>query len=353
MLLGRSASDSKRQSVLLLDGGVSTHLQDKIDPASFRCRQLWSSSLLLESYGRQVVLEGHKDWIKAGADIISTVTYQCHYEQELWPKCDDGTIALLGEQMDDMFRDGVSLARQAQRSSDVPPSRETFVAASLGCYGAALANGAEYTGSYGSTTRAELMQFHRRKAEQAALHEPDAIAFETVPSYLECLALRDLLEDASWLSNVLGKTAYWISLACNGLALNDGTPLLDVLNALTSIPADHLQGIGLNCCAVEHLPGLVTILVQYLARLDVPTRAILLYPNTGESWDAGTESWKAGTGCTAANDFCNHLMSAAARIEQEWPKDAGRRPVIVLGGCCRTRPDAIAELRRRLDTALA
>jgi S-methylmethionine-dependent homocysteine/selenocysteine methylase len=70
-LLG--ASNQIGSSILILDGGVSTHLEHKLlDGEPFEFRQLWSSSLLLNDRGRRLIQQGHYDWIHAGADIMTT-----------------------------------------------------------------------------------------------------------------------------------------------------------------------------------------------------------------------------------------------------------------------------------------
>jgi homocysteine S-methyltransferase len=344
-LLG--ASNQIGSSILILDGGVSTHLEHKLlDGEPFEFRQLWSSSLLLNDRGRRLIQQGHYDWIHAGADIMTTVTYQCHYNQDLWPRGSSGTIVLSNEQVNQMFVDGVTLARQAQQQVNQEGNRPTYVVASLGCYGAALANGAEYTGDYERQSQDALVEFHRNKFDQALRCQPDAIAFETIPSYTECLALTQLLNNVSLNSSC----ACWISLACrNGTELNDGTPLLKALDVLSALPSDTLQGIGFNCCDCQYIPLLATTLATHMAQSSVVTRAILLYPNTGELWNAEQLSWKQGTGCVDTKDFANHLMTAIASIEDSWPRASGPFPTIVVGGCCRTEPEAIVELRRRVD----
>lgn len=163
--------------ILLIDGGVSTHLEDKLIENNckngFLYKEFWSSSLLLSFKGRDLILEGHQDWIKVGANILSTVTYQCHYEHLLWPhpspnlsdientsfapkeRIEQFTESIVNE----MWRNGIELANQAiencaeqfrlascsdpskYRDPNEKPSK-VWVAASSGCYGAALANGA-------------------------------------------------------------------------------------------------------------------------------------------------------------------------------------------------------------------
>jgi homocysteine S-methyltransferase len=347
-------------SILLLDGGVSTHLQDNLDDAggSFEFRELWSSSLLLTAEGRKLVLQGHNKWLEAGSDILSTTTYQCHYEQALWARNIDQSSILCKEQVDRMFHDAVDLARQAQSSTTKRGEihKAAYVAVSLGCYGAALANGAEYTGDYGDRISVDdLVRFHRRKLEQALRCQPDAVAFETIPSYMECRALAQVLAETSTSQapSCATRVACWISLACrNGSELNDGTPVSRALDCLSMLPVSQLQGIDFNCCDGQHLPQLASILLQHMASDSGTKRAILLYPNSGEVWDAASEAWEENSGCTSAAAFAESLMQVVSTIVTDWPENMGSCPAIVVGGCCRTRPDSIRELRRCIDQLL-
>ena len=167
-----TVSSPSSSNIYLLDGGVSTHLRE-LWQKDFPYPQLWSSSLLLSEKGRSVILQGHKHWLRSGSNILTTVTYQCH-----------SLNGVIDEtQLDRMLQDGVSLARQAinevltegkggDDSSKNAPS--CFVVASMGCYGAALADGSEYTGHYPNIQKEQdLVDFHRHKTRVLLEQEPD------------------------------------------------------------------------------------------------------------------------------------------------------------------------------------
>ena len=322
--------------------------------------------------------------------MISTVTYQCHYESHLWP-AGEGVVAS-SVTMDQMWKDGIDLARQAvaeycatkQASSlltnDPQPRTTTtqqrphFVISSSGCYGAALANGAEYTGDYGlhhsdddkedddRVALEKLRHFHWRKLRAAIdMGPPDGVAIETVPSLLECRALHDLLLslDDEW-DDVDGRTpACYISLACrNGNQLNDGATLQEALDVLRPIPESRLQAIGLNCCDSQYLPSLLHILVRELAeQATAVRRGIVIYPNSGEAYDADNEQWVAGTGVTESNAMAPRLLEMVQLIERKWRQYRGQQsqpiPSILVGGCCRTDTATIAALAKLIDAHLA
>ena len=351
MMGGRLSEGLPR--ILVLDGGVSTHLEEL--GAIFRHRELWSSSLLLDDHGCNLIRQGHLDWLQAGANVISTVTYQCHYEPVLWPTC-----MMNDEVMNRMWSDGLDLAHQSVHkhrldSSSETPARPHFVLASSGCYGAALANGAEYTGDYGEATMKDLERFHQRKLRQilsSISNIPDGVALETVPSLQECRALRNVL-----LSSSLENVACFLSLSCRDAAhLNDGTPLIEALKVLRDVPTDRLQALGLNCCDSAHLPSLLDILVKDLATQNTTTtRGVVIYPNSGEVWNPSIESWQEGTGCTESQELARRLMECVRSVESTWRKlrPGSPYPSILVGGCCRTRPATIAALRQDVDKHLA
>jgi homocysteine S-methyltransferase len=83
-----------------------------------------------------------------------------------------------------------------------------------------------------------------------------------------------------------------------------------------------------------------------------PKRGIVVYPNSGEDWDATTASWKHGTGCTVPEEFAQQIMAGIKEVEQSW-KERGRTsetlPRLIVGGCCRTSPGTIASLRKAID----
>jgi homocysteine S-methyltransferase len=298
---------------------------------------LWSSSLLLNQEGRETILQGHKDWLEVGSDILTTVTYQCHYGvagQEL---------VVSPEKMTELLQVGVQLAREA-----VNDATGKYVVASSGCYGAALADGSEYTGNYPNNIDVSgLVEFHRKKAKMLLDQGPDGLAIETIPSVEETSAVCDVV-----CSVLQPSVACWISLACqDGERLNEGTPLRNALQAIRDKDphAQWVHAIGLNCCDSAHIASLLEILTRDMAT-NGPRRGIVIYPNSGEEWDAAQETWREGTGCANSNEFANRLMNAVKVVQQTWNEHgSGPTPKIIVGGCCRTSPATIAALRRSID----
>lgn len=74
--------------------------------------------------------------------------------------------------------------------------RRPLVAVSVGCYGAALADGSEYRGEYGDTVgQQSLRDWHKERLDILARAEGvDLVMFETIPCLAEVRAILSLLE---------------------------------------------------------------------------------------------------------------------------------------------------------------
>jgi homocysteine S-methyltransferase len=249
------------------------------------------------------IREVHKAYRDAGADVLITASYQATVEAFL-----RRGIAL--RRARELLVGSVALARDAG---------DGIVAASIGPYGAALADGSEYTGKYGLTEE-ELIAFHKERWGILAAAGADLLACETIPSAIEMRALARLLEETP------GVRA-WFSFSCrDGEHLNDGTLLRDCAAFLDG--RERVAAIGVNCTAPRHVESLLK-----QAR-EATSRPLVAYPNSGENYDAVTGTW---SGTADAEAF-----AAAAPA---W-KAAG---AALIGGCCRTGPGYVRRLKEMLS----
>lgn len=214
-----------------------------------------------------------------------------------------------------------------------------LVAYSCGAYGASLADGSEFTGSYAdSMTVEQLMAFHLSRLQPVKGHPAiDLLAFETVPCLKEAEAIVRLLDTERF-----GVPA-WISFSCrDGSSTNHGESFTGQCAALAArCPA--VVALGVNCTAPKHVPALLHGASQTLdaeAHAHGGRRPVLLcYPNSGEGWDVEGRCWVPLPGLSEPEGF-----AAQAR---DWVQ-AGAR---IVGGCCRTTPAHITQLRKvLLDT---
>jgi homocysteine S-methyltransferase len=300
----------RQAGVLILDGALATELErrgaDLRDP-------LWSARILLENPA--LIREVHRDYLDAGADVAITASYQASL-----PALQ--ARGLSATEAADVLRLSVRLAQEAREQfvSSAPPGRlRPLVAASIGCYGAALHDGSEYRGDYGLSQQ-QLIDWHRPRLEILANSGADLLACETIPCLIEAEALVRLLEE-------MPGVPAWISFSCRDAShLWHGETLADAVTAVAGCP--NVIAAGVNCTAPKYVESLLRSAAERTAN------ALVAYPNSGERWDASRHCWRA------SGDVLDWGKAALA-----W-KGAGAR---LIGGCCRTTPATI----RAMQAALA
>ena len=300
---GIAASESILHGVRVIDGGLATELEyrgARIDGP------LWSAHVLEDQ--PEIVAAVHRAYIEAGAECIATCSYQV--SRLGYAEC-----GLPPERADAALLRSVSIARAVAAEF---PSRRIVIAASLGPYGAALHNGAEYHGHY-DCSHADLVRFHRERidvlARASGPEAPDLIAFETIPSLDEARAIAEAL--APW-----PELPVWISFSCRDVGhVSHGEPVAECAAFAASLP--QTAAVGVNCVPPSWIPQLIA---QLRGASDKP---VLVYPNSGEGWDAEHRCW---TGSTDPEQFG---AGAAAWFA------AG---AAIVGGCCRTRPAHIRQV---------
>jgi homocysteine S-methyltransferase len=286
-------------TALIADGGLATELEARGHDLS---DGLWSARLLVEA--PREVTAVHTAFFRAGAMIATTASYQASF---------DG-FADSGIGRDDtvrLLRRSVELAKTAR---DEVGDASRRVAASVGPYGAALADGSEYRGRYGLGV-AQLEDWHRPRLEVLADAGADVLALETIPDVDEAEALVNLVQS-------LGVPA-WLSYTIDGTRTRAGQPLADAFAVAVGIP--EIVAVGVNCCAPDDV-------LPAIGQARETGKPVIVYPNSGERWDSARRAW------VGPSRF-------SARLAVQWAA-AGAR---VIGGCCRVRPADIAELATALN----
>jgi homocysteine S-methyltransferase len=293
---------------MILDGAMATELErrgaDLADP-------LWSAKCLIER--PDAIREVHLDYFHAGSDVATTATYQATFEAFAGRGIEPAAAARL-------MRDAVTLATEAREEFWALPQNRAgrlrpLIAASIGPYGAMLADGSEYRGNYALGDR-ELADFHRPRLKVLAESGADLLACETLPSLREALVLARLLQEFAHIPA-------WISFSCRDGERNcEGQRIADCVAQLNDFP--QIVALGVNCTAPQHIAPLLR---QMRGRTAKP---LLAYPNSGEIYDATTKGWSE-----------IHETRAFADAAPEWHA-AGAR---LIGGCCRTQPGDIAALK--------
>jgi len=304
----------QQQGFLVLDGGLASELEflglDLNDP-------LWSTKVLLEQ--PEAITRVHQSYLEAGADIITTASYQTSY-----PGLRKRGLSKLA--IDQLLKESVDLAKSARdrfcQTTSNNEKPKPLVAASVGPYGAYLADGSEYTGQYG-VDKAALREFHAPRLAQLIYAEPDLLAFETIPCLAEAEVLMELLQG-------FPDQPAFLSYSCrDGQHISNGETFREAVAIAKDIP--QIVAVGINCTA----PQWITPLLESVQ--DTNGLPFVVYPNRGESWDAAIKCWVPGS-----------EGAGIAAIVGGWYELGAK----ILGGCCRIRPADIQAIRQQLQAIL-
>ncbi|MGW1974281.1 homocysteine S-methyltransferase [Streptomyces sp. NPDC001889] len=291
---GRPLAAALDEGPLVLDGGLSHQLAAQGCDLS---GGLWTARLLLDDPGQ--LLAAHTAWARAGARVLTTASYQAGFEG--FARRGIGRAEAAG-----LFARSVSLAREAGERAGA----EVWVAASVGPYGAVLADGSEYRGRYGLSVR-ELERFHRPRIEALAAAGPDVLALETVPDTDEAEALLAAAEGCG--------VPLWLSYTVAGERTRAGQPLAEALGVVAG--RDQVIAAGVNCCDPADADGAVALAAAVTGGVGV------VYPNSGERWDSAARRWRG-------------RASFDPGMAPGWGASGAR----LIGGCCRVGPREIAAL---------
>jgi len=298
-----------RGSPIVLDGGLATELEAQgFDIGT----KLWSAGLLQSN--PEAIVAAHLAFLEAGAEIIISATYQASH-------IGFASIGLSERKADELIASAVELACTARQQylEAYPKTGFTpIVAASIGPYGAAMHDGSEYTGDY-KVDEDVLREFHEGRLRLLDQSGADVIACETIPNHLEARVLRDLLTQVD--------SPAWVSFSCcDDRRISDGTSLQEVSKTFR----DHSRvlALGINCTA----PHLITSLIGEIKQA-APDKAIIVYPNSGETYAVGDNSWHGTVSEVESADELKNWLNVGAKI---------------VGGCCRVGPRHITAMRNAL-----
>lgn len=298
----------QKQNIIILDGALATELENRGCDLN---DSLWSARVLMEQ--PELIQQVHLDYFNAGADVAITASYQATVEG----------FAQRGLNKDkaiELIKKSVQIAKNARDEfwSDEKNRIDRnypLIAGSVGPYGAFLADGSEYRGDY-QLTEQELINFHRARIEALIESGVDLLACETIPKFDEAKALMKLISEFPQAS------AWFTFTAKDGQHISHGEKITDVAKWLDSHP--QVAGIGINCSSPLHIPALIDEIKKNTSK------PIIVYPNSGEVYNPVTNSWHGETSCESFG-----LQSKV------WYEHGAK----VIGGCCRTTPEHIEEIR--------
>ena len=300
----------RERGSVVIDGAMSTALEKLGCDLNNR---LWSARILADD--PEKIRTVHAQYFEAGADVAITASYQATAAGFADAEINETEAARL-------IRLSVTLAREARDAyGRNHPNRPLLVAGAVGPYGAYLADGSEYTGRYHLTDDG-YREFHRVRLDALKEAGADLIAVETQPKLEEVAVLLKMLETrelSAWVTFTLADEGH----------LPDGTLVEDAARLCATSPA--VDALGLNCVKRELAAG---ALKRMASVTDLP---LILYPNSGETYDAATKTWHHPVGGPGWQHFVGPWQSLGVKC---------------LGGCCRTLPSDIVEIARLMKAGV-
>lgn len=282
-------------AVTLLDGGFSTALEELGNTLD---TSLWTGELL-KNHSDQV-RAAHKLFVDADAQVLISSSYQISYQGCLaqgWSK----------KEVDAAIMASTELAR----------FDGVKVAASVGPYGAYLADGSEYRGNYG-LSKNELKDFHRDRLQALIATKPDLLAVETIPELLEAQAIIELIDEID------SAMPFWVSFSCKSdFELSSGEKFSDAVTLVNS--SKSAVAVGINCTKPIFIEPLLKS-----AHSEIP---YVIYPNSGRQWDPMEKKWLGPINSSFAISDIQSWISLGAKL---------------IGGCCGVSPRDIFELGRHI-----
>jgi S-methylmethionine-dependent homocysteine/selenocysteine methylase len=264
----------------------------------------WSANAL--THRPDVVLQIHKEYIEAGADIITTNTFRTNRRVFKNAGTPDRSLELTA-----------TAVELAQRARDAYSHRTILIAGSVApvedCYRPDLV-----------PSERELQDEHSELCERLARLGVDVILIETMTTireaYAACAAAKATAKEVI------------VSFTCtqDGTLLS-GEPLADAVTTLAELRPTMFS---LNCISPRHLTPLVRSLGSLLAHRAGGT-PFAVYANVGKP------GVRAGA-MTRDVDEEEYVVFA-----REW-KELGAS---IIGGCCGTTPEYIRRLAEALHVA--
>jgi methionine synthase I (cobalamin-dependent) len=287
---------------LILDGATGTELNRRgVDTGL----PLWSANALMSDRDAKILQQIHEDYLRAGADIITTNTFRTH-RRALAPS-GNADRAL------ELTRRAVDIARAA--IANVPSDKPRFAAGSIStledCYRPDLVPPDD-----------ELRAEHSERIHHLIECGVDLILIETINTIREAVIIAKL-------ATITG-TPVVVSFVCDreGKILS-GETLTEAASQLLPL---GISAIGVNCGPTPNLAKPLAELQNACLSATAGGKdfPLIAYGNIGYADEK--VGW-VNTDSENPKAYCEH---------------ASHWPVKIVGGCCGTTPEHIAQLKSAL-----
>ena len=182
-------------------------------------------------------------------------------------------------------------------------------------------------------TRESLKEWHKDRIKRLTFkNSVNIIAAETIPSYIEALAILDALED-------FPGTRCWISFQCKDeIHTAKGEPIDLAFKEILNHPlALKIKAVGVNCVKPSEVSpllkrmNLVNNLKSWPNNDFFQKIPYVVYPNSGEEWDAVNKVWIG-----SSQNLIKNIP--------EWMELGAN----IIGGCCRVGPELIRQIKEEI-----
>ncbi|XP_029053428.2 homocysteine S-methyltransferase-like [Osmia bicornis bicornis] len=312
------------QEVKVLDGGFSTQLSKHVDDP-IDGDPLWTARFLVTN--PEAIIATHLDFLKAGADIILTNTYQASIDgfSKYMNMTEEESLNLFSKAVD-YAKEAVNLYKKDIENIEII-NANPLIAGSVGPYGACLHDGSEYTGKYCSLVSKEiLMDWHRPRIRQLIASGVDLLAIETIPCKKEAEALVELLKE---FPNIKA----WLSFSCrtDGKHIADGSDFQNVaVQCYKKALKGQILAVGVNCIAPQKVSSLLKGINANNMLEFIP---LVVYPNSGEIYTVET-GWMKTNDYYSLHQFIHEWLNLGVRY---------------MGGCCRTHAADVEKIRAEVE----
>ena len=289
--------------IKLLDGSMSFPMEQ----LGYNLKnKLWTGMALISD--PDIIKNIHKGYIDAGADYISTSTYQVSYDRLK-------NMGYQSSKIKKVFQKSVDLVKEAIKESR--SKKEIKIVGSFGPFASYDPKASEYVGKYNSTDD-EIKNFHLNNINIIEETDLDIILYETIPC----------LREIKVLSKVLSQTnkEIWISITCNeNIEFRDGSSFKEACKIIS--PIKQITTLGINCFS----PLLVEKALKKLKKYS--NKKTLVYPNSGEKYNPKDKYW------SGKNEFNNLMIKNWLSLSPD-----------IIGGCCRVGYNNIKKMREEIDS---
>ena len=289
--------------IKLLDGSMSFPLEQ----LGYNLKnKLWTGMALISD--PDIIKNIHKDYMNAGADYISTSTYQVSYDRLQ-------NMGYQSSEIKKVFQKSVDIVKEAIKESR--SKKEIKIVGSFGPFASYDPNASEYVGKYNSSDD-EIKNFHLNNINIIEETDLDIILYETIPC----------LREIKILSKILSQTnkEIWISITCNeNIEFRDGSSFKEACKIISQI--EQITTMGINCFS----PLLVEKALKELKKYS--NKKTLVYPNSGEKYNPKDKYW------SGKNEFNNLMIKNWLSLSPD-----------IIGGCCRVGYNNIKKMREEIDS---